>query len=160
MSYAPCCEDSPNYDSSADTAECDLYSACDFGQFAYSGQKSFNWVQSNNIIAFFSSFGDNKSFRNKMMRRARLWWTLVVDTCGDSDCNGCCLSNPEPSRYLVDMEYWTVVNNFGDISTAQGQICWQLMYICIVTKPAMQSACQFQGDLLSMRKTENGGVFP
>jgi hypothetical protein len=25
------------------------------------------------------------------------------------------------------MEYWTVVRNFGDISTAQGQICWQLV---------------------------------
>jgi hypothetical protein len=25
------------------------------------------------------------------------------------------------------MEYWTVMRNFGDISTAQGQICWQLV---------------------------------
>jgi hypothetical protein len=131
ISYAPCCEDSPNYDPSADTTECDLYSACDYtGQFAYGGQKPFNWVQSNNIVAFFSTYNDNTSFGNKRIRVSAAGKTveaLVLDTCADSDCDGCCTGNANPSGYLVDMEYWTVVNNFGDISTAQGQICWQLV---------------------------------
>jgi hypothetical protein len=129
-SYAPCCQGSPNYDPFADRTECDLYSACDYlGQFAYSGEKSFNWVQNNNIMAFFSSYGDNTSFGNNMIRVSSAGKTvvaLVADTCGDSDCNGCCSNNADPTGYLVDMEYWTVVNNFGDISAAQGQICWQL----------------------------------
>jgi hypothetical protein len=130
-SYAPCCRDSPNYDPSADRTECDVYSACKYtGQFAYIEPKSFNWVKSNNIIAFFSSNGDNSSFANKRIRISSLGTTveaLVADTCGDNDCNGCCSANAEPSGYLVDMEYWTVVNNFGRISAAQGQTCWQLV---------------------------------
>jgi hypothetical protein len=69
ISYAPCCEDSPSYDPSADTTECDFYSACDYtGQFAYGGQKPFNWVQSNNIVSFFSTYNDNTSFGNKRIR--------------------------------------------------------------------------------------------
>jgi hypothetical protein len=52
-SYAPCCEDSPNYDSSADTTECVVYNAFNnIGQLAYSGQKSLEWLQSNNNISF------------------------------------------------------------------------------------------------------------
>jgi hypothetical protein len=131
ISYAPCCEDSPNYDPSADTTECDEYSACDYlGGFAYIGQKSFNWVQNNNIVSFFSSNGDNAAFGNKRIRVSAAGKTveaLVADTCGDSDCEGCCSENAQPSGYVVDMEYWTVMRNFGDISTAQGQICWQLV---------------------------------
>jgi len=130
-SYAPCCEDSPNYDPSADTDECDNYSACDYtGDFAYLGHKSFDWVQSTNIIAFFSTKGNNASFGNKMIRVSAAGKTveaLVADTCGDNDCNGCCTENANPSGYLVDMEYWTVVNNFGNLDAAEGQICWQLM---------------------------------
>jgi hypothetical protein len=124
ISYAPCCEGSPNYDPSADTTECDLYSACDYlGQFAYMRKKkSLEWVKRNNIAAFFSSNGDNASFRHKQIRVSAAGKTVevrVVDTCGDSDCNGCCSSNADPSGYLLDMEFWTVVNNFGDISAAQ-----------------------------------------
>jgi hypothetical protein len=52
---------------------------------------------------------------------------LVADTCGDHDCHGCYSNNAGPSGHLVDMEYWTVVNNFGDIAATQGQICWQLV---------------------------------
>jgi hypothetical protein len=131
IAYAPCCEDSPNYDSSADTTECNVYNACDhIGQLAYSGHQSLEWVQSNNIISFFSINGDNASFGNKTMRLSAAGKTveaLVADTCADSDCNDCCSRNAEASGYLVDMEYWTVMNNFGDISAADGQICWQLV---------------------------------
>jgi len=51
----------------------------------------------------------------------------VADTCGDGDCGGCCTQNAGSSGYLVDMEYWTVVNNFGSESAATGQVCWQLV---------------------------------
>jgi hypothetical protein len=130
-SYAPCCEDSPNYDPTADRTECDNFSACDnIGQLAYSGQQSLEWVQNNSIISFFSIDGDNTSFGNKTMRVSAAGLTveaLVADTCVDSECDGCCSNNADPSGYLVDMEYWTVMNNFGPDVVAHGQICWQLV---------------------------------
>jgi len=130
-SYAPCCQESPNYDPSADTTECTLYSACDYlGQFAYSEPKSFDFVKSNNIVAFFSRHGDNESFANKKIRISSGGKTVeaeVLDTCGDNDCDGCCTTNARPSGYLIDMEYWTVVNNFGSADAAVGQVCWQLV---------------------------------
>jgi hypothetical protein len=139
-SYAPCCLDSPNYDPNADTTECDLYSACSYtGAFAYIGNKSFDYVRNNNLIAFFTPNGDNQSFGNKQMRVSANGQTvevLVADTCGDQDCNGCCTANAQPSGYLVDMEYWTVVNNFGSASAAQGEVCWQLVDGSAPTPPS------------------------
>jgi hypothetical protein len=130
-SYPSCCKDSPNYDPSADTSECVDYSGCEYlGQFAYIAPKSYDFVKNNNLVAFFSTYGDNESFGNKRIRisaKGKTVEALVADTCGDSDCNGCCSSNAKPSGYLVDMEYWTVARNFGDISQAAGQICWQLV---------------------------------
>ena len=129
-SYAPCCQNSPNYDPNADRTECDYYSACDYsGDFAYVGHKSYNWVKNNNIVAMFSTT-NNASYGNKRIRISAKGKTMeaqVVDTCGDGDCNGCCTTNAQPSGYLIDMEYWTVVRNFQDISAASGQICWQLV---------------------------------
>jgi len=134
QSYAPCCQDSPNYDPSADTTECDVYNACQWsGRFAYvTGQKSLDWVKSNNIVAFFSSRGDNRDYANKRLRVQAAGKTVeltVYDTCGDSDCNGCCTGNAAGyGGYLVDMEYWTVVKNFPQgTSAVAGQVCWQVV---------------------------------
>jgi hypothetical protein len=130
-SYALCCEGTPYYDSSADKTECEEYNACSYpGDFAYIGHKSYNFVESNNLISFYSTHGDNSSYGNQRIRIAARGTTveaIVADTCGDSDCNGCCTENASPSGYLVDMEYHTVVNNFGDIGAASGQVCWQLV---------------------------------
>lgn len=131
-SYAPCCRDSPTYDPSADTTECWKYSACSYlGDFAYIGHKSYDFVRSNNLISFWSAHGDGgQSFGNKKIRIAAGGKTieaLVADTCGDGDCDGCCTDNASPSGYLVDMEYHTVVNNFGSIDAVGGQVCWQLV---------------------------------
>ena len=130
-SYAACCKDSPNYDPSAPREECDVYSACDYtGDFAYIGHKSYDYVRTNNIIAFFTNNGDNSAYGNKRLRIRALGKTvevLVADTCGDHDCGGCCSANARPTGNLVDMEYWTVVNNFGDVSVAHGQVEWQLV---------------------------------
>lgn len=130
-SYAPCCWDSPNYDPNADTTECVYYNACSYtGDFAYIGHKSYNYVRTTNLIAFFSAYGDNSFYGNKKMRvkaGGKTMEVLVADTCGDHDCSGCCTRNANPSGYLVDMEYHTVINNFGYIGAATGQICWQLV---------------------------------
>jgi hypothetical protein len=47
---------------------------------------------------------------------------IVADTCSDRDCNGCCTKNARPTGFLLDMEYWTVLNNFGSLDTADGSI--------------------------------------
>ena len=131
QSYAPCCPNNPNYDPTAPTEECDLYSACDYpGVFAYTSPKSFQWVQDNSIAAFFSANGDNDLYAAKEIRLSALGKDVtvkVVDTCGDSDCGGCCTTNAQPSGYLVDLEYWTAVRLFGGTDAIFGQLCWQLV---------------------------------
>jgi len=140
ISYAACCKDNPNYDPNASTEECDLYSACDYsGAFAYAAQrKPFEWVKSHNIVAFFSGHGDNAEYGNKHIRIKAKGTSLeatVLDTCGDHDCGGCCSRNAQPSGYLVDMEYWTVVRNFGELAAADGQLCWQLADVSQASNP-------------------------
>eukprot|EP01084_Bolivina_argentea_P155140 270383_1 len=60
ISYAPCCPENANYDPNADTTECVQYSACDYsGDFWAIGHKSFNYVQTNNLVAFYDSSDKN-----------------------------------------------------------------------------------------------------
>jgi hypothetical protein len=48
-------ENSPNYDPNAGRTECNVYSACDYtGDFAYIGNKSLDYVRTNNLVSFFS----------------------------------------------------------------------------------------------------------
>ena len=122
-SYAPCCPDSPNYDPTAPTEECDDFSACDYlGQFAI-GSRSFEWVQANPIIAFFDLSdpdSDNwfSNYANKTIKLTANDITItatIIDQCNDNDCNNCCSNNAaKGGGYLVDTEYWTIFNNFGD----------------------------------------------
>jgi len=60
----------------------------------------------------------------------------IMDTCGNNDCNDCCTKNSQPSGYLVDMEYYTLINNFNNgqpfsnPNTGPGgssQITWELV---------------------------------
>jgi len=130
-SYAACCPENPNYDPNADNSECELYNACQWsGYFAYvDGKKPYSWVANTDIIAFFSSYGDNAAYGNKRLRmkiNTTVVEAEVLDTCGDSDCNGCCTRNSQPSGYLLDMEENTVVRYFGYLNAAYGQICWQI----------------------------------
>jgi hypothetical protein len=58
--------------------------------------------------------------------RGKTICALVADTCGNSDCKGCCTINAGRSGYLVDMEANTVLCNFGSLLVANGPICWKL----------------------------------
>ena len=49
----------------------------------------------------------------------------ILDTCRDSDCNGCCTRNAK-NGHLVDMEYYTVMRNFKKLSEADGTISFQV----------------------------------
>jgi hypothetical protein len=130
-SYAPCCKSNPNYDPKYPTEECDDYSACDYpGDFAAIGHKSFSWVKSHDLIAFYdSSDKKGKQFDSKYankqvkLRKNGVELTaLIADTCGDWDCDGCCTANAKPSGFLVDMEYYTILRYFGSTDAAEGQI--------------------------------------
>ena len=76
------------------------------------GQKPLSWVQSNNLISFFDSKDPNgvnwkRNYANKKIRLTKGTKTFeatIVDTCGNSDCGGCCTKNAK-GGYLVDMEY-------------------------------------------------------
>lgn len=128
-SYAECCPSNPNYDSTASTDECDNYSACDYsGSFWAIGQKSFEFVQSNNLVAFYDANdpnGDNflSKYGEKKITITKGDITCVatiVDSCKDSDCNGCCTTNAYAnggSGYLVDVEYYTAQRCFGVANT-------------------------------------------
>jgi hypothetical protein len=53
---------------------------------------------------------------------------LIADTCANSDCAGCCADNASPSTgYLIDMEYYTVINNFGTTDCVEGEISFTVM---------------------------------
>lgn len=140
ISYAACCPDNENYDPEADTTECDLYSACDYpGLFAgFEEQVSLEWVQSHTLVAFFDTNYPTiaewrERYANKIIRLTRGEITvdaLIADTCADSDCGGCCTANASPSGALVDMEYWSVLANFGDLAEADGQIEFEILENC------------------------------
>ena len=51
-----------------------------------------------------------------------MFTAMIADTCGDYDCGGCCSANAAETGYLVDLEYFTLMRNFGDTSFADGNI--------------------------------------
>jgi beta-xylosidase len=60
--YAPCCEKNPNYDPYADTFDCIYYDACSNpGLFTADmvGQQSLEWVEENNVVAFYDASDPN-----------------------------------------------------------------------------------------------------
>ena len=123
-SFPACCSD-PN----ADPAECTDYSGCDYqGQFAFIPEQTEDWVQQNDVCAFATTHGDINTYANQKILIDKWDKTIecnVVDTCADSDCDGCCTENAGESGYLIDMEYWTVQRYYGD-GNAYGQACFQL----------------------------------
>ena len=131
-SYPRCCKDCGNYDSSAPKDECSDYSGCKYcGDFADGSHESLSWVKSNDIISFFSVDGGwNSKYKDKKVQLTKgsvSFTAIVKDTCGDSDCGGCCTKNAGKYGYLVDMEYFTVKRHFGSTSAADGTISFKFL---------------------------------
>jgi len=142
QSYPMCCPSSPNYDPTYPTSECDDYSGCKYmGDFAGyvsdnnpEGYQSIDFVKSNNMVAFYDdsdrsgirwfskyalrTIGLKKEYNGKVYE----FNATIADTCGNRDCNNCCAINSKPSGYLVDMEYYTVMNNFGTTNAVEGEL--------------------------------------
>ena len=145
ISYAPCCPGGPWYDPNADKTECSDYSACRYlGLFAASDRKlSWDEVKNSNIIAFFDR---RNSFSRYAKKNVRLWKNgksldaVILDTCGDADCNGCCSRNSDPSTgFLVDIEYWTALKLFNKIGDVYGKIEFEFIDAPAPPSPAPPS---------------------
>jgi hypothetical protein len=133
-SYPACCPDSPVYDPNAPTDECDDYSGCTYmGDFAAIGHKSFSYVKGHDLVAFYDDSDPNgKNFNKKyggktvqLKKGGKTFSALIADTCGNSDCNGCCTQNSKHG-FLVDMEYWTTERRIGGPDNADGTIQFQI----------------------------------
>ena len=102
--------------------ECIKYSGCKYqGQFSACGdeRKSLAWVKAHNIAAFFPL--GRMSLHNLCLRAgSRTMEVTVYDTCGDSDCNGCCTRNRGSAAALIDLESFTNAR-FG---VPDGRIEW------------------------------------
>ncbi|HEV8551051.1 MAG TPA: hypothetical protein VGQ57_18515, partial [Polyangiaceae bacterium] len=100
-----------NYTSYPDpnSEECIKYNGCMWaGQFAAcDGKKSESWVAAHNIVAAFPDF-DALELHDLCLRagNSRIIVT-VLDTCGDSDCDGCCTENKGSADELIDVESYT-----------------------------------------------------
>ncbi len=97
-----------NYESYPDpgSEECVEYSGCTWaGQFAAcDGKKSKAWVEAHNIASFFPGFGDHKLHDLCLRSGGRTMVVTVLDTCADSDCDGCCTRNRGNKDALIDLE--------------------------------------------------------
>ena len=141
-SYPMCCPESPNYDPNADTEECDDYSGCEYiGDLAAfvtptnpEGHVSLEFVQTNNLVAFYDNSDPSgkhfkQNYANKIIQitkdyngKTYVFNATIADTCGNGDCANCCSRNSKPSGFLVDMEYYTVMNNFGTTDAVSGSL--------------------------------------
>ncbi len=134
-SYAACCPNSPNYNPKADKTECNDDSACKYlGDFAAIGHKSYDWVKSHDIVAFYDNSDPNgKNFMSKyggkhikIRKNGKEFTALIADTCGNGDCDGCCRKNSK-GGFLLDMEENTVKRHFGSLHAADGTIEFQIL---------------------------------
>lgn len=146
-SYPQCCPDSPNYDPNADTEECDDYSGCeylgDFAAFCSDSNPdchvSLDYVQTHNLVAFYDNSDKSgkyweERYANKTIQITKktdsqtyVFNATIVDTCGNGDCSNCCAKNSDKKTgYLVDIEYYTVMNNFGTTNLVDGTITFEI----------------------------------
>jgi hypothetical protein len=145
-SYPFCCPNSPNYDPTAPSQECTEYSGCDYiGDFAafvnstnVNGYRSFPFIQGHNLIAFYDNHDPKGSswfnkYAGKTIKLTKVYKkqvhsfnATIADTCSNSDCSNCCTTNSGSTGYLVDMEYYTVMNNFGNTDAVSGSIEFEI----------------------------------
>ncbi len=115
---------STNYESYPDpnSEECIKYSGCKYqGLFQVCGDvvKPEAWVASHNIVAFFPL--DNMGSRDLCLKSgSKSIRVTVLDTCADSDCNGCCTQNKGNAAALIDLEKYT----YQRLGVPDGSIQW------------------------------------
>jgi hypothetical protein len=89
--------------------ECVKFSGCLYeGLFAACEQKrSLEWVKSHNIVAAFPDLKTLELHDLCLKSGNKRIVVTVYDTCGDSDCDGCCTKNKGNKDELIDIESFT-----------------------------------------------------
>jgi hypothetical protein len=88
--------------------ECIEFNGCEYlGEFAFcDGKKSEDWVSEHNIVAVFPA--DGLEGHDLCLKQGdKTIVVTVLDTCGDSDCDGCCTENRGGADALIDLEKYT-----------------------------------------------------
>jgi hypothetical protein len=104
---------------------------------AFQRPMSLDWVKTNNIIAFYDTRDINglswrQTYANKTISISTStgikFNATIVDTCGNHDCNNCCYNGAiNYGGYLVDLEYYTALNNFGSTSKMPMSVSFEIM---------------------------------
>ena len=113
--------------------ECIQYSGCDYmGMFAACSKTATEaWVSAHNIVAAFPDFNTLKLHDLCLKSGSKTIVVTVIDTCGDSDCDGCCTQNKGTADELIDIESYTAARfgvsdgriQWADLGLTQGQAC-------------------------------------
>jgi hypothetical protein len=77
-----------------------MFAACD-------GTKAKSWVISHNIVAAFPDFEALQLHDLCLKSGSKTLVVTVLDTCADSDCDGCCTQNIGSADELIDVESFT-----------------------------------------------------
>jgi len=106
-----------------DSDECKEYNGCKWaGQFAFvDGKKSESWVKKHNIVAVHEKDGDKYALHKLRLKQgSKTIDVTVYDECSDSDCDGCCTRNSKQTKFLIDIEKYTM-QRFG---SGDGIVQW------------------------------------
>ncbi len=89
--------------------ECIQFNGCMWeGQFAACDSKQTEaWVAAHNVVAAFPDFASLELHDLCLRSGANTIVVTVLDTCGDSDCGGCCTQNQRDADELIDIESYT-----------------------------------------------------
>jgi hypothetical protein len=100
-----------NYTSYPDpgSEECIEFNGCTWeGLFAACDEKkSEAWVSEHDIVAAFPDFEDLELHDLCLRKGSKTIVVTVLDTCADSDCDGCCTENQGNADQLIDLESYT-----------------------------------------------------
>ncbi len=113
--------------------ECIKYSGCLYeGMFAGCGPTMpQSWVQSHDIVSVFPDFATLKHHDLCLKSGSKTMVVLVIDTCADSDCSGCCTQNKGSASELIDIESSTAARfgvpdgpiQWADLGPTKGEDC-------------------------------------
>ena len=91
--------------------ECIFYNGCYWeGKFTACGdarKMPESWVESINIAAVFPMFDALANHELCIRKGDKVMIVNVIDSCGDSDCDGCCTENQGDAEALIDLESYT-----------------------------------------------------
>jgi hypothetical protein len=104
----------------------------------YDGHKSLNYVKTNNLVSFYDASDPKGKYFDSRWAKKNIQITkdyngktykfnaTIADTCLDDNCSDCCTKNSKATGILIDMEYFTVLNNFGSFNAADGKVSYKV----------------------------------